>query len=78
MSETFNRFEIYSENKNPGGTTIIKVVDVFNPKITIGFGVCDNTDGKIIIGDIKNSTTLLDLLHYLQDQKSNISWSMDI
>ena len=74
MSESFYPFEIAFSDTNPGGTTIIKVVDKLKPQNVIGFGVCDNSDGRVITCNGENGQVLIDLLHFLQDKKDKIRW----
>lgn len=74
MSETICRFEIAFEETSPGGVTIIKIVEKFNPKVTVGFGVSHNFTGRVTTCDGENGMVLIDLLHFLQDTKPNIKW----
>ena len=76
MSDLSTKYTIAFEDANPGGTTIIKIVSTANNRIAVGFAVYDNSlTGRVTVCDGENLIVLYDLLHFLQDTKSDITWS---
>ena len=77
MSNLSDKYSIAFEESNPGGTTIIKVVSKLNSKIAIGFAVYDNSStGRVTACDGENGMVLIELLHFLQDEKEDITWHL--